>query len=95
MSSIKSLMLDYGLPSLAMVGAGLLTFMLTGGPEEFPSTEPPDEGEGQEDDADYADSNVNEESEESLMLAASITAPKWADEVLEERSLKRYSINRC
>jgi hypothetical protein len=37
--SAKSLMLDYGLPGLVAFGTGVLTFMLTGGPDEFPPEE--------------------------------------------------------
>ena len=32
----KAFLVDYALPSLAALGAGLLTFALTGGVEEFP-----------------------------------------------------------
>ena len=32
----KSIIVDYGLPGLAAIGVGLLTFMLTGGPDEYP-----------------------------------------------------------
>lgn len=34
--SVKSFLLDFGLPGLAALGVGLTTYMLTGGPEEFP-----------------------------------------------------------
>lgn len=34
----KSLLLDYGIPGLVALGAGIVTYMLTGGPEEFPQT---------------------------------------------------------
>lgn len=34
--SVKSFLFDFGLPGLAAVGVGLATYMLTGGPEEFP-----------------------------------------------------------
>ncbi len=34
--SVKSFVLDFGLPGLAALGVGLATYMLTGGPEEFP-----------------------------------------------------------
>ena len=33
-------MLDYGVPGIVAVGSGLLAFMLTGGPEEFPEPDP-------------------------------------------------------
>lgn len=34
--STKSFVLDYGLPGLAALGVGLVSYMLTGGPEEYP-----------------------------------------------------------
>ena len=36
--SVKSFLLDFGLPGLAALGVGLTTYMLTGGPEEFPES---------------------------------------------------------
>ena len=80
MSNVKSLVLDYGLPGLAMLGAGLMTFMLSGGLEEFPSADP-DGGEIQDLDDDFRENN--EEFEETLVPLgnADVTPPKWANEV--------------
>ena len=36
--SVKSFLLDFGLPGLVALGVGLTTYMLTGGPEEFPES---------------------------------------------------------
>jgi hypothetical protein len=33
----KSLLLDYGIPVLTVVGAAVVTYLLTGGEEEYPS----------------------------------------------------------
>jgi hypothetical protein len=37
--NVKSFVLDIGIPALVVLAAGLGTYMLTGGPEEFPSLE--------------------------------------------------------
>jgi len=41
MMSSKSFIFDYGLPGLAAIGFGLLTYMITGGPEEYPDVASP------------------------------------------------------
>lgn len=64
-----------------MVGAGLLTFMLTGGPEEFPSVDP-NEGEFSRD--DEGDEYNNDEYEEGVsadLETPTNSTPIWVDEV--------------
>lgn len=81
MSSVKSFILDYGLPGLAMVGAGLVTFMLTGGPEEFPSADPDDGVGPAEQDEDFDSNNESNEADEGIMSSTASAPPKWAEEV--------------
>jgi hypothetical protein len=55
--NVKSFVLDIGIPALVVLATGLGTYMLTGGPEEFPSPEGPVEMEDSEtvEDVEYED----------------------------------------
>ena len=76
----KSFVFDVALPGIFVLGAGVATFMLSGGPEEYPSSE--DEKENQEEldnapdgESNDPDSELNTKNNESLI-------PKWAIEVI-------------
>lgn len=73
----KSFVFDVALPGIFVLGAGVATFMLSGGPEEYPSSE--DEKEDQEEllvgESNDPDSELNTQNNENLI-------PKWAIEVI-------------
>jgi hypothetical protein len=78
--NVKSLVFDYGLPGLVVLATGIATYMITGGPEEFPSAEDePPQGEGASEDGLEGD-EIAEESSEQAMLASNLP-PAWATEV--------------
>jgi hypothetical protein len=80
--STKSFLIDYGIPGVAAVVAGIATYMLTGGPEEFPSPEESTVGDEQRDD-EYKD-DCDEERTEDLGGSQLRTVPVWASEVSSE-----------
>jgi hypothetical protein len=78
--NVKSLVFDYGLPGLVVLATGVATYMLTGGPEEFPSGDDlPPLGEVAGDDGFEGD-EIAEEGHEQATLAVS-EPPAWATEV--------------
>lgn len=79
--NVKSFILDIGLPGLVVLGAGLATYMLTGGPEEYPSAESPrDEFTDGCDEIEQSD-----EAEEIHRESMNASQPSWAKEVTNKR----------
>ena len=75
----KSFLLDYGLPGLVALGAGIVTYMLTGGPEEFSDN-------NENNDLDSGDLMVGDDSnelEDELICDKKLSSmpPDWAKEV--------------
>jgi hypothetical protein len=78
--NVKSLVFDYGLPGFVVLATGVATYMLTGGPEEFPSGDDLQSQDEVAGDDGFEEDEIAQESHEQTTLAIS-EPPAWATEV--------------
>lgn len=77
--STKSFVLDYGLPGLAALGVGLFSYMLTGGPEEYPEPSPETEQPDIDRDTEYDDEDHKLDIQNQVTVPA--LPPPWVQKV--------------
>jgi hypothetical protein len=84
--NVKSFVLDIGIPALVVLATGLGTYMLTGGPEEFPSPEGPVEMEDSEtvEDVEYEDDGGIGGRDVRNTRTDQTAVPAWANGVRRE-----------
>jgi hypothetical protein len=86
-----SILVDFALPAVAVVGSGLLTYALTGGEEEFPPENEPTESLTINYEQNFDDNITDNQNSKVDMIIELIKnqgdmdyreyCPKWADEV--------------
>eukprot|EP01032_Pedospumella_encystans_P015156 gene15156-17359_t len=81
--SVKSFLLDFGLPGLAALGVGLTTYMLTGGPEEFPESTVAGEATNESEDGCRLEEDLVDEDGRILDETKS-TPPTWVLDIVAQ-----------